>query len=66
MTASARNFGISQRLNEYFNTSVFSQPAPFTLGNVGRTLPDVRAPGTQKIVPDDGGTGVVDETRTCR
>jgi hypothetical protein len=33
------------RLNEYFDTSVFSQPAPFTFGNVGRTLPDVRKPG---------------------
>jgi len=29
-------------LNEWFNTSVFSAPAPFTFGNVGRTLPDVR------------------------
>ncbi len=33
------------RLNAYFNTSVFTQPAPFTFGNVSRTLPDVRAPG---------------------
>jgi Carboxypeptidase regulatory-like domain/TonB dependent receptor len=30
------------RLNRWFDTSVFSQPAPFTLGNV-RVLPDVRA-----------------------
>jgi hypothetical protein len=29
------------RLNRWFDTSVFSQPAPFTLGNV-RVLPDVR------------------------
>lgn len=29
------------RLNRWFNTGVFSQPAPFTLGNV-RVLPDVR------------------------
>jgi hypothetical protein len=40
---------ISQRLNGYFNTSVFSQPAPFTFGNTGRTLPDVRAPSGQDI-----------------
>ncbi len=36
---------IESRLNEYFNTAVFSAPAPFTLGNTGRTLPDVRASG---------------------
>jgi hypothetical protein len=35
---------VSQRLSKYFNTSVFTQPAAFTLGNTGRTLPDVRAP----------------------
>jgi hypothetical protein len=29
----------------WFNTSVFSQPASFTIGNVGRSLPDVRNPG---------------------
>lgn len=26
------------RLNEWFNTSCFTQPAPFTFGNTGRTL----------------------------
>jgi hypothetical protein len=40
---------VSQRLNEYFNTAVFSQPAPFTFGNAGRTLPDVRAPSAHNI-----------------
>ena len=30
---------------KWFNTSVFSQPAPFTIGNTGRSLPDVRNPG---------------------
>lgn len=30
---------------ESFNTSVFSQPPPFTIGNTSRTLPDVRNPG---------------------
>ena len=33
------------RLNRYFDTSAFSLPAPYTFGNVSRTLPDVRAPG---------------------
>jgi len=32
-------------INQWFNTSVFSQPAEFTIGNTGRTLPDVRNPG---------------------
>ena len=33
------------RLNRYFDTSVFSQPPAFTFGNTARTLSDVRAPG---------------------
>ncbi len=33
------------RLNKYFRTDVFSQPAAFTFGNSGRVLPDVRGPG---------------------
>jgi hypothetical protein len=32
-------------LARYFDTSVFTQPAPFTFGNLARTLPDVRGPG---------------------
>ena len=40
---------VTGRLNEFFNTSVFSQPAPFTFGDVGRTLPNVRAEGNQNI-----------------
>jgi TonB dependent receptor len=45
--ASARISGGTrdQRLSRWFNTGVFSQPASFTLGNAGRTLPDVRNPG---------------------
>ncbi len=39
----------NDRLNRYFNTSVFSQPAPFTFGNVGRTLSDVRGPGLRNL-----------------
>lgn len=33
------------RLNKWFNTADFSQPAPFTFGNSPRTLGDVRAQG---------------------
>jgi hypothetical protein len=33
------------RLDRYFDTSQFTQPAAFTFGNVARTLPDVRTPG---------------------
>ena len=35
-----------ERMAKWFDYTVFSQPAAFTLGNLGRTLPDVRAPGT--------------------
>ena len=34
-----------QRLARWFDTSVFSLPAPYTFGNAPRTLPDVRNPG---------------------
>ncbi len=37
------------RLSRYFDTSVFSQPAPFTFGNTGRNLPDVRGPGQRNL-----------------
>ena len=30
----------------WFDTSAFVNPADFTFGNVGRSLPDVRHPGT--------------------
>ena len=40
---------MKERLTRYFNTSVFSQPASFSFGNVGRTLPDVRAPGMENF-----------------
>ncbi len=43
---SAELSGTAQsRLTRYFDTSQFTVPAPFTFGNVSRTLPDVRAPG---------------------
>jgi hypothetical protein len=37
---------IRDRLSRYFDTSAFTQPEPFTFGNVARTLPDVRGPGS--------------------
>ena len=40
---------MQDRLNRYFDTSVFSQPATYTLGNVSRTLPDVRSPGLRNF-----------------
>jgi Carboxypeptidase regulatory-like domain/TonB dependent receptor len=33
---------VQDRLNKYFDTSVFSQPAAFTFGNVGAALSNVR------------------------
>jgi hypothetical protein len=36
------------RLAQYFNTAVFSQPAPFTFGNTGRTL-NVLGPGLHNL-----------------
>jgi hypothetical protein len=35
---------VQDRLLRYFDTSVFTVPPSFTLGNTGRTLPDVRSP----------------------
>lgn len=37
---------VQGRLNRYFDTSVFSQPAAFTFGNTGPRLPDVRNDGS--------------------
>ena len=37
--------GITSKLNEYFNTACFAQPAAFTFGDEGRTDPRIRAPG---------------------
>lgn len=43
--------GVSAKLDnptrqQWFDTTAFVNPPDFTFGNVGRTLPDVRAPGT--------------------
>jgi hypothetical protein len=37
------------RLGKYFNTADFSQPAPYTFGNVGRNLGNVYGPGTENL-----------------
>ncbi len=52
LTADAQLSGdrsTSDKVNEWFNNSVFRQPAPFTFGNGPRTLPDVRAPGVRQM-----------------
>jgi hypothetical protein len=36
--------GDKERVDRWFNTAAFSVPARYTFGNVGRTLPDNRAP----------------------
>jgi len=41
-TSAALSGSAVSRLNQWFNTSVFSQPPAFTFGNTGRALPDVR------------------------
>lgn len=47
---SAKLSGSAQsRLNEWFETSVFSQATPFTFGTAPRTLPDVRWHGTNNL-----------------
>jgi hypothetical protein len=40
---------VESRLNRYFDISVFKQPDTYTLGNVARTLPDVRSPGLRNF-----------------
>jgi hypothetical protein len=36
---------ITSRLDEYFNTACFTQPAPFTFGDESRNDPHLRSPG---------------------
>jgi hypothetical protein len=40
---------VESRLNQYFNTADFTQPATYTLGNVGRTLANIRNPGSRNF-----------------
>lgn len=37
----------NQTVSAWFNVNAFAQPADFTFGNVGRTMPNLRAPGYQ-------------------
>ena len=37
---------VQDRLNAYFDKTVYSQPAAFTFGNMGPRLPDIRNDGT--------------------
>lgn len=39
----------SDKLQQWFNTSAFRQPAPFTLGDAPRTIPNLRAPGIRSL-----------------
>lgn len=38
-----------EKLAQWFDTSVFSQPAPFTFGNAPRVLPNVRRDGMKNL-----------------
>jgi hypothetical protein len=40
---------VHERLNEYFDRSVFSQPPPFTFGNLSTRLPDIRNDGVRNF-----------------
>ena len=40
---------IADRLNQYFNTSAFSLPAPYTFGNTARLLSNLRGPGAANV-----------------
>lgn len=43
--SSSLSGSVQKRLNEYFNTACFTQPAPFTFGNESRTDSNIRSPG---------------------
>lgn len=47
--SAAKSGPIAERLNAYFDPTVFSQAPNFTFGNLGRFLPDVRAPGLHNL-----------------
>ena len=41
--------GIDERIDQYFDTTVFSQAGNFTFGNVSRFVGNLRGPGTNNI-----------------
>ena len=45
----ARTGPVDQRLDSYFDKSVFSQPAPFTFGNLGTRVSDIRSDGMRNF-----------------
>lgn len=49
-TGRTANLPASERsIDKWFDRSAFTQPPAYSLGNVGRTLPDVRKPGLQSF-----------------
>jgi hypothetical protein len=46
-TSAKKTGNIADRVNSYFDQSVFSQAGNFTFGNTSRTSPDLRGPGTR-------------------
>ena len=40
---------VHERLNSYFDKTAFSQPAPFTFGNLSARLPDIRTDGVRNF-----------------
>ena len=40
---------VDQRLNGYFTTAPYTQPAPFTFGTLGPRLPDIRSDGVRNF-----------------
>lgn len=46
-TSAKKTGPIADRLNSYFDQTVFSQAGNFTFGNTSRTSPDLRGPGTR-------------------
>jgi hypothetical protein len=49
VSGSPKLSGSEQTLDRWFNTSVFSQPAPFTFGTGTRTYPDVRGSKIRRL-----------------
>ena len=40
---------VSAKVNDYFNTTVFTQPAMYTFGNAPRAMSDLRGPGIANV-----------------